>query len=352
MRYGSRVPRQGSGRLCRRYQPTRRRATGRGFGRAARGRSGAGTAADYNEAVSEPETKEPEAKKTSYPARIDRHARLYRTNHYVYPVLSRRARGLSIGINLNPDKVCNFDCIYCQVDRTTPPEVREVDEARLFAELRETLRLAKDGGLFERPEFAGLPAEQRALRDITFAGDGEPPSYPNFVGVVRETMRVKRDEGFPNLKLVLLTNATLIDRPKVQEALRLIDEDRGELWLKLDAGTDAYYHLIDRTTIPFAKVLRNIQEAARVRPVVLQSLFMKVRGEGPSKEEIDAYCDRVAEILAGGGRVSLIQVYTVARPPAESYVAPLSDAEVDALAVVVRGRLPGVPVETFYSGHM
>ena len=286
------------------------------------------------------------------PARVDRHSRLYRDNRYVYPVLSRRSRGLSIGINLNPDKVCNFDCIYCQVDRTTPPEVREVDEARLQEELREVLRQAKSGALFSREEFASLPPAQRALRDITFAGDGEPPSYPNFEGVVRDTIRIKQEEGYTDLKLVLLTNATLIDRPRVKEAMRLMEASHGEFWLKLDAGTEEYYQLVDRTTIPFDKVLKNILEAARERPVVLQSLFMKVRGAGPSRDEIAAYCDRVVEIMDGGGRVRLIQVYTVARPPAESYVMPLDDDEVDALAEEVRRRLPKVPVESYYSGHV
>jgi wyosine [tRNA(Phe)-imidazoG37] synthetase (radical SAM superfamily) len=285
------------------------------------------------------------------PARIDRHSRLYRDNRYVYPVLSRRSRGLSIGINLNPDKICNFDCIYCQVDRTTPPVVMEVDEARLQDELREVLRQAKQGDLFARPEFAGLPKAQRVVRDITFAGDGEPPSYPNFVGVVRDTIRIKEEEGFPDLKLVLLTNATLIDRPKVQEAMRLMEASHGEFWLKLDAGTEEYYRLVDRTTIPFEKVLRNILEAAQQRPVVLQSLFMKVRGAGPSRDEIAAYCERVAEILRGGGRIRLIQVYTVARPPAEAYVMPLEDDEVDALSEEVRRSLPGMTVECYYSGH-
>jgi wyosine [tRNA(Phe)-imidazoG37] synthetase (radical SAM superfamily) len=283
--------------------------------------------------------------------RVDRHARLYRDNLYVYPVLSRRSHGLSVGINLNPDKICNFDCIYCQVDRTTPPLTRDVDEARLHEELRAALRGASDGTLFSRPEFQELPEEQRVLRDIAFAGDGEPPSYPNFPGVVRDVIRIKREEGYPALPIHVLTNATLIDRPKVKEAMRLIDEDGGALWLKLDAGTEDYYKLIERTTIPFSRVLANLLEAARVRPVVIQSLFMKVRGAAPAASEIGAWCDRLAEIVAGGGKISLVQVYTVARPPAESYVQPLEDAAVDAIAAAARRRLPGVPVESYYSGR-
>ena len=298
--------------------------------------------------------KAPGADATSLPTpplRIDRHARLYRDNLHVYPVLSRRARGLSIGINLNPDKVCNFDCIYCQVDRTTPPPTREVDETRLLEELRDALRLAKSGALYARPEFAAVPVSERVVRDIAFAGDGEPPSYPNFAGVVRDVIRVKWEEGFAGVRVTVLTNATLIDRPRVKEGLALLDADGGELWLKLDAGTEPYYRMIERTTIPLAKVLANILEAARARPVVIQSLFMKVRGAAPPAAEIDAYCERLGEIAAGGGRIRLVQIYTVARPPAESYVTPLDDSEVDAIAARARSRAPGIAVESYYSGR-
>lgn len=282
---------------------------------------------------------------------VDHHPRTYRQGRYVYPVLSRRARGISIGINLNPDKVCNWDCIYCQVDRTTPAEIREVDEAMLRRELRSILRDGRSGELFDRPEFRHLPPELRAVQDITFAGDGEPPSYRNFLGVVRDTLRIKREVGYTDLKVVLLTNATLLHRPRVRRALELMDADHGEFWLKLDAGTERYYRLIDRTTIPYARVLGNILDAARARPVVLQSLFMKVGGRGPSAGEIESYCDRVAGILEGGGRVKLIQVYTIARPPADPRVTALDDGEVDAIADDIRRRVP-VPVETFYAARI
>jgi len=282
---------------------------------------------------------------------ITRHQRLYRENLYIYPVLSRRARGISIGVNLNPDKVCNFDCAYCQVDRTVPPVVHEVDEGRLRDELAGILREAKSGALYERPEFGRVPPELRDVRDITFAGDGEPPAYPNFLGVVRDVLAIKASEGFPGLKIVLLTNATLIDRPHVKEAMALMDRDHGEFWLKLDAGTEEYYRMVDRTTIPLRKVLANILEAARLRPIVLQSLFMKVRGAVPPAGEIAAYCARVRDLLDGGGRIGLVQVYTVARRPAETWVEPLADAEVEAIAGTIRSRVD-VPVETFYSGRI
>src|SRR6266699_5138875 len=136
---------------------------------------------------------------------VARHPRTYRGSLYVYPVLSRRARGISIGINLNPDKVCNFDCIYCQVDRTTPAAIRRVDETRLKKELLAILLEAKGGALYQRPEFRTVPDAFRVVRDITFAGDGEPPSYPNFKKVVEDVLAIKQAAGFPELKVILLT---------------------------------------------------------------------------------------------------------------------------------------------------
>src|SRR5215468_1463371 len=108
------------------------------------------------------------------------HERRWEENRYVYAVVSRRSGGVSIGINLNPDKACNFDCIYCQVDRTTPPAVREVELPRLAEELDAVLTAERDGTLYDAPPFAALPAGRRGVRDIAFSGDGEPTTYPRF----------------------------------------------------------------------------------------------------------------------------------------------------------------------------
>jgi hypothetical protein len=130
----------------------------------------------------------------------------------------------------------------------------------------------------------------------------------------------------------------MFHRPHVVRGLAILDANQGEIWAKLEAGTDEYYQLIERTSIPFRQILDNITAAARVRPLVIQSLFMRVSGEGPSAAELEAFCNRLGEIVAAGGRISLVQVYTVARPPAESFVTPLPDAVVDAIADLVRRR--------------
>lgn len=279
----------------------------------------------------------------------DRHPRELDENRYVYAVLSRRSSGVSIGINLNPDKVCNFDCVYCQVDRSVPGSGRRVDLGILGRELKDILFKARSGSLFADPPFAGIPERLRKVRDIAFSGDGEPTTSPQFSGAVEAAIRAKEEAGLKDLKIVIITNATMFHRAQVKRALSLLDRHNGEIWAKLDAGTAEYYKRVDVTTIPFRRILDNILEAARLRPIVIQSLFMRLHGAAPDEREIEAYCDRLAEIVAKGGQIKMVQVYTVARTPAQPYVSALSDEEVDAIASQVRKI--NLPVAAFYGGQ-
>jgi wyosine [tRNA(Phe)-imidazoG37] synthetase (radical SAM superfamily) len=266
------------------------------------------------------------------------HPRTFHDNRFVYPVLSRRSQGLSVGINLNPDKVCNFDCIYCQVDRTSQAETRFVELDAVLEELDDLLAMATDGSLWEDPSFAEVPVSLRRLNDIAFSGDGEPTTYRNFDEIVERVGEVKTRRGCEDAKLVLITNASMFHRPAVERGLETLHTHNGEIWAKLEAGTDEYYRLIERTVVPFGRVLENIAAAARRWPVVIQSLFMRVEGEAPPESEIDAFCDRLCEITTSGGQLQLVQVYTVARPPAESFVTALDDRELQEIASRVQAR--------------
>ncbi len=278
------------------------------------------------------------------------HPRSFQQNRYVYPVLSRRAGGISIGVNLNVDKVCNFDCVYCQVDRSEPGEKEFVEIPRLVEELEAMLDLVVSGRIYAEPQFAATPPPLRRLNDIALSGDGEPTTYRNFDQIAQSCAAVRR-RGPADLKLVLITNASMFHRPRVRRGLEILDANGGEIWAKLDVGTEAYYRRIIRSSIPLARVLDNLREAARVRPIVIQSLFLRLEGQPPPPEEQDAYCDRLNEITACGGRIKLVQVYTVARPPAERSVSALSNAEVDALADRVRRRT-GLEVAAFYGNGL
>jgi len=275
------------------------------------------------------------------------HPRNFDENRYVYPVLSRRAGGISIGVNLNVDKLCNFDCIYCQVDRTTRVAKHRVDVARLSDELRAMGEWVVSGQIFQRNRFRDTPAPLRHLNDIALSGDGEPTTCRNFEQVVSVCAQVRRDHRLDEVKLVLITNATMFHREGVRRGLALLDANNGEIWAKLDAGTDVYYREVDRAAIPVEQILSNLREAARVRPIVIQSLFMRIRGMPPSIAEQEAYCGQLNDVLSAGGQIKLVQVHTVARRPSEPWVDPLSKSALDALADAVRHRT-GVTVAAYY----
>lgn len=262
---------------------------------------------------------------------------------FCYPVISRRSKGLSIGVNLNPDQACNYDCVYCEVDRTHSPRVRTVDLPRLELELR-----ALAGGwreLFDDPAFVAVPEAYRRLNDIAFSGDGEPTAAPAFTNAVEVVARVRRELGLTAAKVIVITNACFLTRPAVVQSLRVLDENGGEIWAKLDAGTEAYHERINRPSHPLVHVLDNILAAARVRPLVIQSLFCRFDGAPPDDTEIGAYVDRLATLLAQGAQLSLVQIYTVARIPAVRSVAALSASELESIARRVRSL--GVPAESF-----
>jgi wyosine [tRNA(Phe)-imidazoG37] synthetase (radical SAM superfamily) len=258
------------------------------------------------------------------------HRRDLDRNRYVYAVVSRRARGLSIGVNLNPDKVCNFDCPYCQVDRTTPGASPRVDVDVLQDELETLLERAR-GGLWTEAPFDSVAPELRRVADIAFAGDGEPTTPSEFPAAA-SAVREMRDRLAPDVPLRLLTNATLFHKPKVHAALAAFDE----LWCKLDAGTEAYFQLVDGTRLPFRRILDNLLLVARERPIVIQAMLMAIDGRGPDAAEIAAWVERMREIVAGGGRIDHVQVYTVARKPSDPRFGPLEAPRLERIAALAR----------------
>jgi wyosine [tRNA(Phe)-imidazoG37] synthetase (radical SAM superfamily) len=211
-----------------------------------------------------------------------------------------------------------------------------VELNQLLDELDRMLEWVVSAKIFESGKFADTPEHLRTLRDIAFSGDGEPTTYRNFDEVIQACATLKQKHQLDEVAMVLITNASMFHREHVQRGLQILDQNQGQVWAKLDAGTDAYYQLVERTTIPFQQVLDNITQVSRIRPVVIQALFMRIHGEPPTATEQQAFCDRLNEIVDQGGQLELIQLYTVARPPAESFVTPLSDQEVDLFVEQIR----------------
>jgi wyosine [tRNA(Phe)-imidazoG37] synthetase (radical SAM superfamily) len=266
-------------------------------------------------------------------------------NRFVYVLISPRAGGLSIGINMNPDKKCNFDCVYCEVNRSEPARESHLDVPVMAGELKATLALVHQGGLRGRPAYRTLPAELLELRHVTLSGDGEPTLAPNFVEIVETAVHIRAVGGFPHFKLVLVTNATGLDQPLVQPGLRCLT--RGdEIWAKLDGGTSAYLQQVNRPDVPIEKILQNILTLARQRPVVIQSLFLSLNGQEPPEDEIQQYALRLKELKTAGAQIPLVQIYSATRPKFNPICGHLPLRALSQIAQTVQ-KVSGLKAEVF-----
>jgi wyosine [tRNA(Phe)-imidazoG37] synthetase (radical SAM superfamily) len=290
--------------------------------------------------------------KRSYPARANGaqetafgSPRDFLDNRFVYAVVSARARGLSVGVDLCPDKNCNFHCVYCEVHRNGEAREGQLDVEAMAGELKKTLAFVRTGRLRERPWYRALPDELLQLRHVALSGDGEPTFSPKFDEALQAIVHVRALSGFPFFKLVLLTNATGLDLPQVQQGLKHLTRS-DEVWAKLDGGTQAYVNKVNRPSVPLEKILSNILMLGRQRPLVIQSLFPAINGEEPPSEEIEQYARRLLELKKGGAQISLVQVYSATRPSRNSQSGHLPLKVLSRIAHTVR-QVTGLSAEVF-----
>ncbi|MEY4388015.1 MAG: hypothetical protein RLY20_3298 [Verrucomicrobiota bacterium] len=267
-------------------------------------------------------------------------------NRFVYAVLSPRAHGLSVGVNMNPDRKCDFDCIYCEVNRNQPPLERSLVTAVMAAELERTLAYVTSPEFRETGPYRNLPEELLRLHHVTISGDGEPTLAPNFAEAVREIVHVRAVGRLPFFKLVLITNCSGLDRPEVQQGIKLLTR-ADEIWVKLDGGTQEYLNKVNRPdAVPLEKILANILLIAKQRPVVVQSLFPAINGAEPLAEEIEEYAMRLRELKQAGAQISLVQIYSATRPIQNVGCGHLPLRSLSRIAQVVR-LVSGLKAEVF-----
>lgn len=276
------------------------------------------------------------------------HRRLWAEFDYCYPVISRRSKGVSLGVNLNPDKVCNFDCVYCEVDRIAPAKRRDIDLDQVEREMAVLLDLTLDGTLFRVHPFDTARPAQRRLNDLAFSGDGEPTTAREFPEAVARLAALLEARNLRDVKLVLITDSSRLQAPEIVLGMERMLAWNGEIWAKLDAGTEGYFREVDRSAIPFQRILDNLLATARRWPITIQTLFLEWQGSGPSDAEVEAYCGRLRHLLDEGGSLQALQLYTVARATPEPAARPLQAALLEAIASRVRAALPELPVEVFH----
>jgi wyosine [tRNA(Phe)-imidazoG37] synthetase (radical SAM superfamily) len=269
----------------------------------------------------------------------------FRDNQYVYTVISPRAAGLVIGVNMNPARDCNFDCVYCEVSRNGSAPVIAPDLAILRRELENTLNQAVAGNIQRRAEYHDIQPRWFTLRHVALSGDGEPTLCPNFAEIMELVMHLRATGKFPFFKIVLITNATGLHLDPVRRGLEPFNS-ADEIWAKLDGGTQEYLDRINQSPIRMESILENILSVAKRRPVVIQSLFPAIQGRGPSEAEIDAYAGRLRQLKEAGGQIPLVQIYSATRPSPHSECGHLPLQTLSIIARRVR-ELTGLATQVF-----
>jgi len=238
---------------------------------------------------------------------------------YVYPVLSRRAGGVSIGINLNPNNACNWRCIYCQVPGLRRGSAPRIDLSLLEQELNSFIERVQQGDFMA----SRVPEGARRIVDIAFSGNGEPTSaaaFPQAVELAGQALRACGLEG--NVKIRLITNGSLLGRSKVQEGVRRLGELSGEVWFKVDAGTQEGFRRINGADLAPEAVIRNLKRSVSLSATWVQTCLFALDGLGPSEEELAAYLSLLRQ--AGIGHLAGVHLYGLARPSMQAEAQRLS----------------------------
>jgi wyosine [tRNA(Phe)-imidazoG37] synthetase (radical SAM superfamily) len=258
---------------------------------------------------------------------------------YVYPVVSRRAGGVSLGINLNPNNACNWRCVYCQVPDLRRGNAPPIALEQLDRELRSMLDKIVRGDFLERC----VPEGSRRLNDIAFSGNGEPTSAREFAAAVAIADRALADSGLHGtVKLVLITNGSLMRRTGVQEGVRRLGAAHGEVWFKLDRATPGGIGRVNNVNLSLKQIRANLAIAAGLCPTWLQTCMFAWDGLPPTDEELEAYLNFVGTLADAGIRIEGVLLYGVARPSQQPEAArisalPASWIEQFARAVNARG---------------
>ena len=261
---------------------------------------------------------------------------------YVYPVISRRAGGVSIGINLNPNNACNWRCIYCQVPNLKRGAAPTIDLHKLDSELRGFLRELQSGDFME----CKVPPEARRINDIAISGNGEPTSSAQFAEVVELIAKVIEDCGLKNkIKLVLITNGSLMHRTTVQKGLMKMKKINGEVWFKLDSATTAGMRRINGIRRTPEKTLQDLRIAVSLCPTWLQTCVFALDSKPLSPAERAAYLKFVGDLKRNRVALEGVLLYGLARPSMQPEAPRLTSLPKEWLDEFARAiRLSGLQV--------
>ncbi|MDD3352585.1 radical SAM protein [Zoogloea sp.] len=266
---------------------------------------------------------------------VSDHNRCFSTNTYIYPVVSRRAGGVSVGINLNPNNACNWHCAYCQVPGLVRGSAPDIDLELLERELRSFLQALLQGTFMEEH----VPEDARVIRDIAFSGNGEPTSCKAFARIVERVIAIRDEWGLAAVPVRLITNGSLVDRPYVQEGLRRLARAGGEVWFKVDAGRGEDIARINGVEITPEAHARRLALCARLCPTWVQTCMFRWDGALPDGPQLEAWQALLEQ--AGLSALRGVLLYGVAREshqPEAVHLDSMTLEELEAAAVALKAK--------------
>jgi len=262
---------------------------------------------------------------------------------YVYPVVSRRAGGVSIGVNLNPNNACNWHCVYCQVPDLVRGSSPDIDIPLLNSELSNFI----DELLYSDFMQDHVPEDCRRICDVAISGNGEPTSCKQFDTVTDTIIHCLQDAGLlENIPVVLITNGSYVHRPQVQKGLEMMVAHKGEVWFKVDSATDDGIARINGVTLSPDQLRKQLEIAAASCPTWIQTCMFNWDGQPPDEVEITAYLDFLTNLVCDAVPIKGVLLYGIARPSMQPEAVHVSPLDADWLqAMGPRIEAVGLPVK-------
>jgi wyosine [tRNA(Phe)-imidazoG37] synthetase (radical SAM superfamily) len=253
---------------------------------------------------------------------------------YIYPVVSRRAQGVSVGINLNVNNACNWRCIYCQVPNLTRGGPPAIDLAQLKQELNSMMQALLHGDFMQRY----VAETDRRLMDIAFSGNGEPTTCKQFgevLDIVAEVMQ-QYDLIQQDVKVRLITNGSQMDKVEVQAWMKKLAQINGEVWFKIDAGNRAGFARINDIQMTPEAHIKRLKTCAALCPTLVQTCMFALDGIAPSEADIADYLALIKQVSS---EIKGVHLYSVARPsyqPEAPRLGRLDEAWLNQMAERIR----------------
>ncbi len=279
---------------------------------------------------------------------ITDHSRDFLKFQFVYPVISRRSGGLSLGINLNQKKLCNYRCLYCQVsDKTNQAESdNPVWIEMLEGELMAMLKMISNGEIWEHPRFKEVPKEQRQLKDIAFAGNGEPTLSPLLPKILLRLREWHLQLQLP-CKVIIITNGTRLASQEMLSTIEQCSIMPLEVWAKFDTAHAKIHKLLHQSAFEPHHLIDNLASLPKEVGIRLQTLVIRQSDQGPLFFDLDAHIESLKEMMALKLNLLELQLCTTARPSQETQVWPAHKRELIEIELSLKKNFKILVVQTY-----